>query len=144
MARARHDAPMARSVGRAGRDPRRRPLLLFARSLRALGRDANIVPHGILLSRDAPRDRPADGWRRACRRTMEFRSRQSQSAAAVLDAPAARTLRARRDHARGAGARGAALFRTFWRPRHIRMGDDARGRTGSLAALRRRAAPALW
>ena len=107
-------------------DARGRSLLLLARTVPALGGGPQDLPHGVFLSRNAPRKWTADGRRRAGGRAMELRRRKPQAPAQAIDRAARSSLSHRRDHARSDRARRAPLPRSFRRPRGIRLADDAR------------------
>ena len=72
-------------------------LRLLDAGIRAPGRGPQATAHGILLSRDAPQDRPADGRRRARGRPVELRPREPQAGEgrSLHAAAAARSSRTR-------------------------------------------------
>ncbi len=87
----------------------RRPLHRQPRRFRGMGRGPQVTAHGVLLPRDAPQDRPADGRRCAGWRPVELRPRQPQARQARPVPARAAALRARRRHRRGARPRRGPL-----------------------------------
>src|SRR5271157_1250637 len=104
MASRRSHAELESHSRRTGRDSPGRSLLRDQVLVRPLGQRPNDVPNGVLLPRDAARERSADEWWRADRRKVEFRCPESQEATKGGGSSSTTALSARQYHNRGFGA----------------------------------------
>ena len=122
---------------RSRRYPGGRPLHLLACAVPTLGGRQGRTDDGVLLSRDATRDGPADAGRTSGGRTVELRRRQPR--AAERPGPTARAAAhpARCGHARRPRRRGSPFPGAFRRPGRLRLAGDAGGGASGSSGLRR-------